>query len=61
MVRKRVVENGNGWEGVSIVGTPIPGPGLPWVHLEPRGNGVLSRDGAGRGTVLARDGGQSTV
>ena len=50
-----------GREGLGIVGTPIPGPGLPRVHLEPGRNGVLSRHWAGRRTVLVRDGGQSTV
>lgn len=50
-----------GREGLGIVGTPIPGAGLPGIDLEPRGKGAMNRHGSGRRTVLVRCGSQDVV
>jgi hypothetical protein len=50
-----------GREGFGIVGTPIPGSGLPRVHLKPRREGVLSRDGTRGRTVLVRERSQDVL
>ena len=43
-------------EGFEIVGTPVSGPGLPRVYLEPRRKRVLHGHGTVGRTVLDRNG-----
>jgi hypothetical protein len=50
-----------GREGLGIVWTPIPGSGLPLVHLEPGGKGILSRQGTRGGPALVRNWGQDVL
>jgi hypothetical protein len=50
-----------GRERLGVVGTPVPGSGLPRVHLEPRGEGVLCRHGTSGRTVLVGNRGEDVL